>query len=118
MSSNHRGGKQFNRDPWDDWRRVQEELTALLKVMRARRDNEMKPKINAAISFDETKPHWAEQQGLDKEAALLGMTVAYIGGDFDMKYAVIYGHVDSLEAFKAAAADSRLSHGSVYRVAE
>lgn len=75
-------------------------------------------KFNAVISFDETKPHWAQQQGLDKEAERLGMTNIYVSGDFDAKTALIYGNVENFESFKAAAeANKLLREGSVYRVA-
>ncbi len=54
MSSNHRDGKEFNVDVWEKWRKPQEELTALLKVMRARKDKEemktITPKEQALIA--------------------------------------------------------------------
>lgn len=73
-------------------------------------------KPNAIISFDETKPHWAIQQGLDREAENLGMMDVRVSGDFDAKTALIYGFVENFEQFQAKIEASRLNHGSLCRV--
>ncbi len=68
------------------------------------------------ISFDNTKPHWAKQQGLDKEAERLGMTNVTVSGDFDEKIARIYGEVEDFDAFYKSIAGTPLDQGTLSRV--
>lgn len=72
--------------------------------------------MKAVIQFDECKPHWAVQRGLDKAALALGMTNIKLTGDFDAKITLIYGDVESVSAFSATMRDGPLSEGSIYAV--
>jgi hypothetical protein len=72
--------------------------------------------MRVVISFDEMKPHWAVQRGLDKEAQRLGMKDVKIGGDFDAKITHIYGTVEDFAIFESAFQFSRLVEGSLSQV--
>lgn len=74
--------------------------------------------VRVVLSFDEMKPHWAINQGLDKKAEALGMTNIVVSGDFDAKIARIYGDVDDFTKFeRAVQAHPQLSEGSLAKAA-
>lgn len=73
--------------------------------------------MRAAISIDETKPHWAIKQGLDKVAESLGMTNVKVSGDFDTKHTLIFGDIEDFSAFAEKMKNSDLKWGTLCRVA-
>lgn len=83
-----------------------------------RPDGSLRIWTRVVLSFDETKPHWAKQQGLDQAAEALGLRRIRVTGDFDSKLALIYGVVEDYAAFAfECERHPALKHGTLALVA-